>query len=195
MLISWSCRNKLWILTRMRLDSIPCVCLFIPTPPFVFQIDLYLQAGSAMAGNKKRQAMPTRTWLGWKLPCAIGRPWGGLQAPGRSQAGYSHLAMWSLWRKEYNLRHELANVAKLLFQTPTDPCSKKKKSPLAFLNLQTQMTVRALFHCFKSRYNGCWLWLSDKETETKRDFCLMQKRDPVYLSRFTCSQDAPTNNV
>lgn len=47
---------------------------------------------TAMSGNKKRQAMPTHTWLGRTLPHAIGRPWGGLQAPGQSHAGYSHLA-------------------------------------------------------------------------------------------------------
>lgn len=59
--------------------------------------------------------MPTRTWLGRKLPHAIGRPWGGLQAPGQSHAGYSHLAMRNLEKekKEHNQRHEFANVAKL----------------------------------------------------------------------------------
>lgn len=81
---------------------------------------------TAMAGSKKRQAMPTHTWLGRKLPRAIGRPWGGLQAPGRSHAGYSHLATRNLWGKEHNRRHEFANVAKLLLQTPTDPCSSRK---------------------------------------------------------------------
>lgn len=156
----------------------------------------------AVAGSKKRQVMPTHTWLGWKLPRAISRPWGGLRAPGPSHAGYSHLAMWNLWRKEYKLRHEFANVVKFLCQTPTGLCSSSQSQglvglgrfPLPFLNFQTQTTISALRYWFKNRCSGCQLWLADKGNPNQRDFCAMQKMDLVYLGQFTYSKDAPVNN-